>query len=91
MSKTQDSVIDNFHKIYYGDSSPDAYEEETHVNIKSVGDWVNLFSVIVLTTFNDTRYFSIPFTLITLGSFILGLLLLLMSVVLFSIKKSSKI
>ena len=50
-----------------------------------------IFSVIVLTTFNDTRYFSIPFTLITLGSIILGLLLLLMAVVLFSIQKSSKV
>ena len=50
-----------------------------------------IFSVIVLSTFNDTRYFSIPFTLIALGATFLGLLLLLMSVVLFSIKKSSKV
>jgi len=47
-----------------------------------------IFSVIVIATFNDTRYFSIPFTLIALGSLILGLLLILMSVVLFSIQKS---
>jgi glycosyltransferase involved in cell wall biosynthesis len=48
-----------------------------------------IFSVIVLSTFNDTRYFSISFTLIALGALILGLLLLLMSVVLFSIHKAS--
>lgn len=47
-----------------------------------------VFSVIVLATFNDTRYFSIPFTLLALGSIILGSLLILMSVVLFSIQKS---
>jgi glycosyltransferase involved in cell wall biosynthesis len=50
-----------------------------------------IFSVIVLATFNDTRYFSIPFTLMTLGAIILGLLLVLMAVVLFSIQKSSKV
>ena len=44
--------------------------------------------IFVLITFNDTRYFSIPFMLISIASTILGLLLLLMSVVLFSISKS---
>ena len=44
--------------------------------------------VFVLITFNDTRYFSIPFMLISIASTILGVLLLLMSVVLFSISKS---
>ena len=44
--------------------------------------------IFVLITFNDTRYFSIPFMLISIGSTILGVLLLLMSVVLFSISKS---
>ena len=44
--------------------------------------------IFVLITFNDTRYFSIPFMLISIATTILGLLLLLMSVVLFSISKS---
>ena len=44
--------------------------------------------IFVLITFNDTRYFSIPFMLISIASTILGVLLLLMSVVLFSISKS---
>ena len=44
-----------------------------------------IFSVIVMGIFNDTRYFSIPSTLLALGSSIIGLMLLLMSVVLYSI------
>mgnify|MGYP004000747009 FL=1 len=44
-----------------------------------------VFSVIVMGIFNDTRYFSIPSTLLALGSSIIGLMLLLMSVVLYSI------
>lgn len=44
--------------------------------------------IFVLTIFNETRYFSIPFTLISISVTMLGLLLLLMSVVLFSIAKS---
>jgi len=44
--------------------------------------------IFVLITFNEIRYFSIPFTLIAIAATILGLLLLLMSVVLFSISKS---
>ena len=43
------------------------------------------YSVIVIALFNDTRYFSIPSTLLALGSLVLGLMLLLMSVVLYSI------
>lgn len=48
-----------------------------------------IYSVVVLTIFNDTRYFSIPSTLLALGSLILGLMLLLMSVVLYSISHQS--
>ena len=44
-----------------------------------------IYSVIVLAIFNDTRYFSIPSTLLALGSSVIGLMLLLMSVVLYSI------
>lgn len=47
-----------------------------------------IFSVIVLASFNETRYFSIPSTLIAFGSLILGLLLILMAVVLFSMHKT---
>ena len=44
-----------------------------------------VYSIIVITLFNDTRYFSIPSTLLALGSLVVGLMLLLMSVVLYSI------
>ena len=44
-----------------------------------------IYSVIAITLFNDTRYFSIPSTLLALGSLVVGLMLLLMSVVLYSI------
>ena len=43
------------------------------------------YSIIAITLFNDTRYFSIPSTLLALGSLVVGLMLLLMSVVLYSI------
>ena len=49
-----------------------------------------IYSVIVLAIFNDTRYFSIPSTLLALGSLVLGLMLLLMSVVLYSISNQAK-
>jgi len=49
-----------------------------------------IFSVIVLGIFNDTRYFSIPSTLLALGSLVIGLMLLLMSVVLYSISHQSR-
>jgi len=44
-----------------------------------------LFAVGVISAFNETRYFSIPSTLISVGAILTGLMLLLMSVVLFSI------
>lgn len=47
-----------------------------------------VLAIQVIAMFNDTRYFSIPFTLGALGSIMLGVILLLMSVVLFSIIKS---
>jgi len=48
------------------------------------------YSVIVMAMFNDTRYFSIPSTLLALGSLVLGLMLLLMSVVLYSISNQKR-
>ncbi|MGI0011404.1 MAG: glycosyltransferase family 2 protein [Nitrosopumilaceae archaeon] len=48
------------------------------------------FSVSVISIFNETRYFSIPFTLVALGSIVIGVILLLMSVVLFSIVRASR-
>lgn len=48
------------------------------------------FFINVIQTFNQVRYFSIPFTLIALGSFVTGIILFLMSVILFSIVKTSK-
>jgi len=47
-----------------------------------------ILTIQVLVTFNEMRYFSIPFTLGALGAIMLGVILLLMSVVLFSIMKS---
>jgi len=44
-----------------------------------------VYSIVVIALFNDTRYFSIPSTLLALGSLVIGLMLLLMSVVLYSI------
>jgi len=49
-----------------------------------------IFSIIVITIFNEDRFFSIPSTLVALGSLVLGIMLLLMSVVLFSIARMSK-
>lgn len=48
------------------------------------------YSVLVMAMFNDTRYFSIPSTLLALGSLVVGLMLLLMSVVLYSISHQKK-
>ena len=42
----------------------------------------------VFSLFNETRYFSIPFTLITLGLIILGLMLILVSGLLFAITRT---
>ena len=50
----------------------------------------SVFAIYVISLFNETRYFSIPFTLLTLGSIIIGLVLILMAVVLFSIVRTSK-
>ncbi|MHB8545760.1 MAG: glycosyltransferase family 2 protein [Nitrosotalea sp.] len=44
-----------------------------------------LFSIMVLSTFNTTRYFSIPFTLISIGTLLVGVMLFLISILLFSI------
>ncbi len=49
-----------------------------------------IFGVFVLITFNETRYFSIPFTLISMTTIMIGIILLLMSVVLFSISATQK-
>ena len=48
------------------------------------------YSVVVISIFNETRYFSIPSTLLSLGSLIIGIMLLLMSVVLFSIGRAMR-
>ena len=47
-----------------------------------------VYSVVVIAIFNDTRYFSIPSTMIALGSLIIGLMLILMAAVLFAIQRS---
>lgn len=43
------------------------------------------YSGIVISIFNETRYFSIPSTFVALGSLMIGVVLLLMAVVLYSI------
>ena len=48
------------------------------------------FSIIVITMFNEDRFFSIPSTLVAIGSLVTGLMLMLMSVVLYSISQMSK-
>lgn len=48
------------------------------------------FSVIVISIFNEHRVFSVPSTLTALGSLVIGMMLLLMSVVLYSISRISK-
>ncbi len=47
-----------------------------------------VFSVNVVTIFNETRYFSVPTTLIAVGSLVTGLMLFMMSIVLFSISRT---
>jgi len=47
-----------------------------------------VYSVVVIVIFNESRYFSIPSTLIALGSLMIGLILLLMSILLFGITRS---
>ena len=49
----------------------------------------SIFSIIVIMFFNETRYFSIPYTLLSLGSLLIGIVLIMMSVVLYSIGKTS--
>ena len=49
----------------------------------------SIFTILVISMFNETRYFSIPYTLLSIGSLLLGALLVLMSVMLFSISKMS--
>ena len=49
-----------------------------------------IVGIFVLITFNETRYFSIPFTLVSIFTAIIGILMLLMSVVLFSISATSR-
>ncbi len=46
------------------------------------------FAIMVLSLFNHTRYFSIPWTLVSMGSILIGIMLILMSVVLYSIGKA---
>lgn len=48
------------------------------------------YSIVVLSIFNATRYFSIPSTFLALTTLIVGLMLLLMSVVLFTLGRAMK-
>lgn len=48
------------------------------------------YSIVVISIFNTTRYFSIPSTLLALGCLLVGIILLLMSIVLFSINRATR-
>jgi len=49
-----------------------------------------IYSIVVIVIFNDTRYFSVPSTLVALGSLVIGLMLLMMSAILFSINRGNR-
>ena len=49
-----------------------------------------IYSIVVVIIFNDTRYFSVPSTLVALGSLVIGLMLLMMSAVLYSISHGNR-
>jgi hypothetical protein len=48
-----------------------------------------ILTITVISTFNDSRYFSIPSTLVSMGTLLMGMMLMLVSVVLFSINKAT--
>jgi len=48
------------------------------------------YSSVTITLFNETRYFSIPNTLISGGMLLIGMMVILMSILLFSISKINK-
>jgi len=48
------------------------------------------FGINVLVTFNEIRYFSIPYTLISMSTIMMGIILFLMSIVLFSISATAR-
>ncbi len=49
-----------------------------------------VYSSVVIVIFNETRYFSIPSTLVSLGTLVIGLMLVLMSAVLYSISRAMR-
>lgn len=49
-----------------------------------------IFTIVVVSTFNETRYFSVPFTLISIGSLVIGSFLFLVSIILYSISKTMR-
>ena len=49
-----------------------------------------VFSIMTIGLFNHARYFSIPMTILSLGFFVIGIMLILMSVVLFSIGRAMR-
>jgi len=48
------------------------------------------FAILTIGLFNHDRYFSIPMTMLALGCFVIGVMLILMSVVLFSIGRAMR-
>ena len=50
----------------------------------------SIFSFLVILVFNDTRIFITSYSLVAIGSLVLGLLLILMAVVLFSIQRATR-
>jgi len=50
-----------------------------------------VYALIVISIFNETRYFSIPSTLVSMSTLMIGLLLILMSILLYAINQTNKI
>ncbi len=49
-----------------------------------------MFGINLISVFNETRYFSIPITFVVLGTLIIGSMMILMSVLLYSMSINSK-
>ena len=89
MSNTKNHELVRFGNYFLGmlndlKRRPKDAAKELNISLEDIMD------IIVISIFNENRFFSIPSTLVALGSLVLGIMLLLMSVVLFSIARMSK-
>lgn len=49
-----------------------------------------IYSGVVISIFNETRYFSVPSTLVSLGTFVVGILMMLTAILLFAISRTNR-